>query len=287
MEYKICARCDENKSVDEYRMNQSTCKKCWALAAKKRREDSEVRKRDIQKMKDNYEKNRELRVKEAADNRKKVYEKVLSGELQKPNIESKKCNKCTKIKPVEQFTFYKNGNRYDSHCKECNMNRERERRALHKEAINKRRREIQKPKTPEQKLILSLRKRLNAQVKSRPKKNYYLDLLGCDIKFLHKWMEYNFDLDEDLGMTWKNIGEVWHIDHVTPCSSFDLNDKEQQEICFHWSNLRPVLGPYNLSKGNKIIKEDIVEIAERAKNFIKINDKEYEYEYTIINQQDS
>ncbi len=52
-------------------------------------------------------------------------------------------------------------------------------------------------------------------------------------------------------MTFDNYGD-WHIDHIIPCSTFDLNNKTDIEKCFHWSNMRPCWKDENLSKGNKI-----------------------------------
>jgi hypothetical protein len=54
------------------------------------------------------------------------------------------------------------------------------------------------------------------------------------------------------GMSWDNYGE-WHIDHILPCSSFDLADIEQQKICFNYKNLQPLWAEDNLRKGAKII----------------------------------
>lgn len=41
-------------------------------------------------------------------------------------------------------------------------------------------------------------------------------------------------------MNWDNHGEMWEIDHIKPCSIFDLTDFKQQEICFHYSNTQPL-----------------------------------------------
>ena len=52
-------------------------------------------------------------------------------------------------------------------------------------------------------------------------------------------------------MTWENHGE-WHIDHIKPCSSFNLIDIEEQKQCFHYSNLQPLWKIDNLTKGSKV-----------------------------------
>jgi hypothetical protein len=53
-------------------------------------------------------------------------------------------------------------------------------------------------------------------------------------------------------MTWDNYGKYgWHLDHIKPCSSFNLKDPEQQLQCFHWSNQQPLWAKDNLSKGAK------------------------------------
>lgn len=54
------------------------------------------------------------------------------------------------------------------------------------------------------------------------------------------------------GMTWENHGK-WHIDHIKPCSSFDLTDPEQQRACFNWSNLQPLWALDNMKKSDKIL----------------------------------
>ena len=54
------------------------------------------------------------------------------------------------------------------------------------------------------------------------------------------------------GMDWNNYG-VWHVDHIIPCANFDLSNPEQQQICFHYTNLQPMWGEKNMQKGARLI----------------------------------
>ena len=82
------------------------------------------------------------------------------------------------------------------------------------------------------------------------KSNGTFKLLGCDIDFFIKYIETKFEE----GMTWENYGRNgWHIDHIIPCASFDLTKIENQQKCFHYTNLQPLWWFDNISKGCKII----------------------------------
>lgn len=76
------------------------------------------------------------------------------------------------------------------------------------------------------------------------------DLLGYSIEDLMQHLEKLFTE----GMTWDNYGE-WHVDHKIPMASFqfestdDLGFKE----CWKLSNLQPLWGSDNLSKGIKLL----------------------------------
>jgi len=52
-------------------------------------------------------------------------------------------------------------------------------------------------------------------------------------------------------MSWANYGRAWHIDHIRPCSSYDLTKPDQQRACLHFSNLQPLWSKENLRKGAK------------------------------------
>lgn len=106
---------------------------------------------------------------------------------------------------------------------------------------------IRKETDPEYNIKRRLRWRLRDSLKKAIKKGFKyessLALLGCDMEFFKKYMEDKFYG----GMTWENISE-WHIDHIKPCSKFDLTKIEDQKICFHYSNLQPLSEKDNLEK---------------------------------------
>jgi len=68
-------------------------------------------------------------------------------------------------------------------------------------------------------------------------------LLGCSIPELKAHLESQFRE----GMTWDNHGK-WHIDHIIPCSSFNLVDPAEQLKCFNYTNLQPLWAHENLRK---------------------------------------
>lgn len=73
------------------------------------------------------------------------------------------------------------------------------------------------------------------------------ELIGCDPAFLRSYLEAKFKP----GMSWERRAEI-HIDHILPCSAFDLTDPEQQRWCFHYSNLQPLWAAENIQKADLI-----------------------------------
>jgi hypothetical protein len=91
---------------------------------------------------------------------------------------------------------------------------------------------------PGYKLRVILGNRLNEVLKKNKtyKTNSILNLIGCDLQELKLYLESKFLQD----MTWENHGSIWEIDHIQPCSSFDLTQKIEQQRCFHYTNLQPL-----------------------------------------------
>lgn len=69
-------------------------------------------------------------------------------------------------------------------------------------------------------------------------------LLGCTIQKFKQYIEKQF-LPE---MTWENHGLIWEIDHIKPCSKFDLSIEEQQLECFNYKNCQPLFKTTEIAK---------------------------------------
>lgn len=51
-------------------------------------------------------------------------------------------------------------------------------------------------------------------------------------------------------MTIENYGQ-WHVDHIKPCSKFDLSKESEIKKCWDLNNLQPLWAIDNLKKSNK------------------------------------
>ncbi len=94
-----------------------------------------------------------------------------------------------------------------------------------------------------------IRNRFRKAIKGGPKAGSAIrHLLGCTVAELFAYFEADGMMRD--GMTRDNYGKDWHLDHVRPLASFDMQDVEQQKIAWHFTNLQPLLGPENSSKGS-------------------------------------
>ena len=76
------------------------------------------------------------------------------------------------------------------------------------------------------------------------------DLLPYSLEELITHLESKFKE----GMTWDNYGE-WHVDHIKPMVSFNIQSPEDKSFqeCWSLSNLQPLWGRENLSKGSRYL----------------------------------
>ena len=93
------------------------------------------------------------------------------------------------------------------------------------------------------------------------KKSKTEKLIGCSY---HELVLHLESLFKD-GMTWENYGD-WEVDHIRPCSSFDLTDENQQKTCFNWRNLNPLWKKENRSKNDSY---DLLDESDWTKKMLK------------------
>jgi hypothetical protein len=226
---------------------------------------------------------------------------------------TKQCNKCEETKDIGEFYAIKGGTAIRGVCKKCDNAASRDYKARNRqkvsaynetwkkdnqkpvsdynkkyntenrEAIQKRQsatRRIRNANDPNFKLTCQLRWRLYKYIKSQGTNDsdYMKDLIGCNWEAFEVWLRYQFN-DQ---MTFANYGTYWHIDHVQPCCIFDVTDKRLRELCFHWSNLRPLKKEENQSKTGKIVPEEIGDHIILIEEFLAQLSKQDQKNYTTI-----
>ena len=154
----------------------------------------------------------------------------------------KHCSRCKELKILAEFNRRKEVN-VQPHCKECNnviyktWREQGSGKQWERDYAKKR-----KDQDPLYKLRFLLRLRLLDALKrsvrggSVSKKHSALDLIGCSIEELKQYLESKFVAH----MGWHNHGTEWEIDHIVPCTWFDLRNPEEQKRCFHYTNLQPL-----------------------------------------------
>jgi len=148
-------------------------------------------------------------------------------------------------------------NRYRSICKECggtSICEHNRVRSICKECEGAsvcdhgRRRTTCNVCDPNGYVTMIMRARVYKAIKyfsTRQDKEHTYEYIGCTVEDLRTHLE----LQLTDGMTRENQGE-WHIDHIRPCASFDLDVEEERHRCFHYTNLQPLWGAENMSKSD-------------------------------------
>ena len=166
---------------------------------------------------------------------KKYYEEHKEKNREKDNLRKKVWRENNKEKVKEQRRVY-----MDSHKEEIKKYKQEHREEINKQKIERRKNDIG------YRISCNIRSRLREYVKKNGNKT--IDLIGCSINELKVYLEKSFKE----GMCWDNYGiSGWHIDHIKPCSSFNLILEEEQKKCFHYSNLQPLWAIENIRKSNK------------------------------------
>lgn len=172
----------------------------------------------------------------------------------------KECGTCHQHKKLEEFPKSKNKKcGVDSQCKECRNKWWKNKWEVDLKWRNNKLRRNQEYNKNRMKWDMGLKIRLNLSNRIRNaivlqygKKNIKMKkLLGCDIDFLKKHLELKFQN----GMSWQNYGKgenKWEIDHIIPCRAFNLIKLEEQQKCFHYTNLQPLWCVDNIIKSDKM-----------------------------------
>lgn len=258
---KVCTKCNIAQSIDNYYVIKSrsarnpVCKSCISVANKEKQLNS--------KYKDTRGGKAVLRIVEILKARHGI----------------KLCKRCFADKPLAAFCNKKSS--FDGlhyYCRACDLEigrtvqannrsyyrtKDRERyasdpgtskahqkryRDKNKERLNQYQKEYRE-NSPGAAIALRIRTRIASALRrqSARKHSGLTDVLGCSIEQLREHLERQFKPS----MTWDNRN-LWHIDHIIPCASFDLTDAEQQKLCFHYSNLQPLWAADNLQKSDRI-----------------------------------
>jgi len=254
---KVCRSCYNKEKVIQ-RQNripnerEEECRKCFQLKT--------IPKGKIwcKECKNDYEKLRkskftEMKKEEEKQKSQEYYKKIKENvnEIIIDNTETKICSVCNENKTLDKYFVAKCKGTIRAACKEC-LSKDR------KEYYQNNKQQTIKINTaytvnrckvdPVFKLERNLRCRLYHALKNQKadKKYRTKKLTGCDLPFLKGYLEAKFTE----GMSWENHGE-WHLDHIKPYCSFDLKNDEEQNKCFHYTNLQPLWAVENLSKGGK------------------------------------
>lgn len=180
-----------------------------------------------------------------------------------------RCKKCGKEYPYTLEYFLPNGKnkKLTSPCKFCrhDYNSNPEVRAK----LNK----IQKEKIKNSvglKVMRSFRSRVHKALKRNVKYRKSFILLGCSIEFYKEYLNNLMSKE----MNWENYGKLWDIDHIIPCSYFNLDTESEQLKCFHYTNTQPMFKKDNIAKLNRNCKKIIYKTSnfyEQFKDIIENN----------------
>lgn len=214
---KLCQKCKLNKLIVEFHRNRATkdglcsyCKICKSIIDKANYKLYKTERN--RKSKEYYIKNK---AKIKAQNK-----------LMYQTPEYKRKAKESRLKNRDKISIGKK-NYYQKHKAERNA-----------QWANRRRTNI------DVRLANNLRARLNKALHGNHKSTSMISLLGCSLEEFKLYIQLKFKE----GMTWTNYGQEWHIDHINPCINFNLKLVEEQQKCFHFSNLQPLWKLENLRK---------------------------------------
>ena len=220
----------------------------------------EERKEYQKKWRENHKEEISIKGKEyRKNNREKLNEyarEYRENNKDKISEYAKEWNKNHKEEKNEKAKEYREKNKEEISIKnkeyyQKNKEEAREWRENHKDKLGEYAKEYNKNRKKTDinyRLACNLRSRLNHAIKNNYKSGSAVRDLSCTIPQLRIYLESKFQS----GMTWDNWG-LWHIDHIIPLSSFNLENREELLKAVNYINLQPLWAKDNFSKGDKII----------------------------------
>jgi len=226
---KTCNKCGQDKNQTDYYSSESRCKECVKQYTRNRHANIPQAQKDL------YNQKRRDKRKEftESDRNKERALKRRAYARRKDNMSE------------EELRHYKEYKRNSYHKMMLNISdAEKQRRR------NNRNKYLREKYNTNNlfKIKAILRARLNEALKNNQKSGSAVRDLGCSVEFLKTHLESKFTE----GMNWENHGE-WHMDHIKPLASFNLENREELLKACHYSNLQPLWAEDNLSKGDKYV----------------------------------
>jgi hypothetical protein len=167
-----------------------------------------------------------------------------------------------KIKKCNKQHYLKNKNKFKQKNKQYRLKKIDELnlynklyRINNKEKINKQRNQHTHRRRQTDinfKILCNCRARIRQALKNGYKSAHTEELLMCTILVF----KLNIESLWLPGMSWENYGygaNKWNIDHIIPCSFFNMLDPVEQHMCFRWQNCQPLWQTDNFKKSDKII----------------------------------
>ena len=275
---KKCTQCrtelEEIRFICEKGISRVTCENCRNRGRKYREKNSEQQKENIRSWKkantkyvkssnEFYRNTTLLPRKERAllFNLFKIKQNVFDKDCEKnhykiDNVLGKKCNVSHCVwKPLKAFQYHdRSWDKLTLTCSSC----------------------LQTRRMIRERISTCVNRRLQSFVKNpyMKKKDEFLPFVGCSLEQFKQHIESLFCKE----MSWDKYGYYYtdsdgekqlgfHIDHIIPCSAFDLTNAKELFLCFHWKNCQPLWGNENMGKKNTYMEKEKVLYEDSMKSF--------------------
>jgi len=237
---------DSLKKRSEYQRKWTAKTKAHVAACRKARREGPLRDRILAQRRASYQKTREHVLKYQqwyrGTHKKKISDRERARRNKNPEL--------TKTKKAEEYKRNKSRYRISSaRWKLANPNWFREWTNKNRNEVRRKARlygRTRRSNDPHFRAAATQRSRIWSLIKKSGRIKAFS--LGLDKDRLMHRLESLFVS----GMTWENYGKKWHIDHIIPCTAFDLTNDAELKKCFHYSNLQPLWAADNLKKHAKI-----------------------------------